>query len=252
MKKRKHAFIPDTQIKKNVPLNHLEAAGNYIAEKKPDVIVCIGDWWDMPSLSTYDTPGQDGWELMDVEEDFEVGIEAMEMFLKPIKKARNYEPRLVFTMGNHEDRVRRARQDAHNRKFKKNLADDKFRLKEFGFQVVPFLHRIDIDGILYSHYFTGGLYDRPLGGQAETRLKNLCHSFSMGHQQLYQVGVWYTGAGERIRGLVCGTFYQHEEDYISKQGNDRCWRGMIFKHEVYKGDYNLMELSIPYLLENWS
>ena len=31
-------IIPDTQVKPGVPLNHLEAAGNYIADKKPDVV----------------------------------------------------------------------------------------------------------------------------------------------------------------------------------------------------------------------
>lgn len=249
--KKKHAFIPDTQVKPGVPTNHLTAAGNYIADKQPDTIVMIGDWFDMPSLSSYDKPGEKGWEDKDVKDDFDCGIEAMADFLRPIKAKRNYKPRMVFTMGNHEDRVRRARNDPHNRKFRKFLSDDQFRLKEFGWKVVPYLDRINIDGILYSHYFTGGIMDRPLNGQAETRLKNLCHSFSMGHQQIYQVGVWYTGAGERIRGLVCGSFYQHDEDYVSKQGNDRCWRGMVFKNEVYKGDYDLMELSIEYLLENW-
>lgn len=249
--KKKHAFIPDTQVKPGVATNHLQAAGNYIAEKRPDVIVCIGDWFDMPSLNSYDKPGQDGWEELDVKDDFEAGLDAMHLFLDPIKRAKGYKPRMVFTMGNHEDRVRRARQDPNNRKFKRFLSDDQFRLKEFGWKVVPFLDRIDIDGILYSHYFTGGLYDRPLNGQAETRLKNLCHSFSMGHQQTYQVGVWYTGAGERIRGLVAGCFYQHDEHYVSIQANNRCWRGMILKNEVHKGDYDLLEVSINYLTDNW-
>ena len=50
----KIAVIPDTQVKKGVPIDHLLYAGKYIAEKKPDVIVHIGDHWDMPSLSSYD------------------------------------------------------------------------------------------------------------------------------------------------------------------------------------------------------
>ena len=206
----------------------------------------------MPSLSMYDRAGQQGWEDKDVKEDFEAGCDAMSDFLKPIKRKRNYKPKLVFTMGNHENRVKRAREAPKNRRFKGYLGDDQFRLKDFGFKVVPFLKKINIDGILYSHYFTGGVMDRPLGGQAETRLKSLCHSFSMGHQQLYQVGVWYTGAGERIRGLVCGTFYQHDEEYLSPQANARTWRGILMKHEVHKGDYNLMEVSMDYLLENYA
>ena len=50
-------FIPDTQIKNGVNLDHIQALGNYILDKKPDIIVCIGDWWDMPSLSSYEKKG---------------------------------------------------------------------------------------------------------------------------------------------------------------------------------------------------
>lgn len=249
---KKHAFIPDTQVKPGCPTDHIAAAGNYIADKKPDTIVMIGDWFDMPSLSSYDKAGSEGWEDKDVKEDFEVGCDAMADFLRPINAKRNYKPRMVFTMGNHENRVARARQDPENRKFKGFLSDSNFRLKEFGWKVYPFLERVVIDGIMYSHYFTGGVMDRPLGGMIETKLKNLGGSFSMGHQQNYQVGAIYSGMGERRRGLVCGSFYQHDEDYISKQGNQRCWRGMIMKNEVHKGDYDLLEVSIDYLLRNWA
>mgnify|MGYP003653980451 CR=1 FL=1 len=43
--------IPDTQVKFGDPMEHLTACGNYIVEKKPDVIVHIGDHWDMKALS---------------------------------------------------------------------------------------------------------------------------------------------------------------------------------------------------------
>ena len=46
---RMHIVIPDVQAKPGVPLDHLTWGGNYIAEKKPDAIICIGDFADMPS-----------------------------------------------------------------------------------------------------------------------------------------------------------------------------------------------------------
>tara|TARA_R110000822_G_scaffold27674_9_gene82381 strand:- start:1985 stop:2752 length:768 start_codon:yes stop_codon:yes gene_type:complete len=251
VRRKRHLFIPDTQVKAGVPTNHLTAAGNYAADKKPDVIVMIGDWWDMPSLSSYDKPGSEGWESKDVKEDFEAGIEAMQDFLRPIRKARNYNPKLVFTMGNHENRVKRAREDADNRRFKQYLSDDNFKLKEMGWKVYPFLKPAYIDGISYCHYFTSGPMDRPIGGMAETRIKTIGHSFVAGHQQTYQVGAIYTSNGERRRGLVCGTFYQHDEDYMSVQANSKAWRGCFMLNEVHKGDYDLLELSVNYLLENW-
>src|SRR6187431_2812527 len=49
-----HMVIPDVQSKPGVQNDHLTWIGAYAVEKKPDVIVCIGDFWDFPSLSSYD------------------------------------------------------------------------------------------------------------------------------------------------------------------------------------------------------
>ena len=47
---KKHLVIPDCQVKSDVPLENLEWIGRYIVDKKPDVIINIGDFADMPSL----------------------------------------------------------------------------------------------------------------------------------------------------------------------------------------------------------
>ena len=54
MNKPEIMYVPDTQIKAGVPLEHIAAAGNYAYLRRPDVIVLAGDWWDMPSLSLWD------------------------------------------------------------------------------------------------------------------------------------------------------------------------------------------------------
>lgn len=105
----KIAVIPDTQVKKGVPIDHLLWAGKYIAEKKPDVIVHIGDHWDFPSLSSYDK-GRKSFEGRRYLDDVEAGNKAMDLFLDPIKqeigrqrrnKKKVWNPRMVFTTGNH-------------------------------------------------------------------------------------------------------------------------------------------------------
>jgi hypothetical protein len=42
--------VPDTQVKPDAPIDHLLWAGRYAVDRKPDVVVFIGDHWDMPSL----------------------------------------------------------------------------------------------------------------------------------------------------------------------------------------------------------
>ena len=49
----KIAVLPDAQVMPGVAMEHLGWYGQFIAEKKPDVIVCIGDFGDFPSLSVF-------------------------------------------------------------------------------------------------------------------------------------------------------------------------------------------------------
>ena len=51
---KNHFVLPDTQVKPGDRIDHLAAAANYAIEKKPDLLMMLGDWWDFPSLSSYD------------------------------------------------------------------------------------------------------------------------------------------------------------------------------------------------------
>ena len=112
----KHLLIPDLQIKPGVDISHLTWIGNYIADKRPDVIVQIGDAADMPSLSSYDV-GKKSFEGRRYSDDIEVVHEAMSMLMAPINELnrslaashdKRYKPRMVLTLGNHENRITKA------------------------------------------------------------------------------------------------------------------------------------------------
>lgn len=251
-----HFILPDTQVKKGVPLDHLEAAGNYIVDRKPDVIVHLADHWDMPSLSEYDR-GKKSFEGRRYKDDIEAGLEGMEVFLGPINrynairkknKEKLYKPRMIFTTGNHEYRIERTI-EAEPR-LEGMIGQHDFKLKKFGFEVYPFLTPVEINGVYYAHYFYNPMTGKPYGGKCHTRLNNIGFSFTMGHQQGKDVGEKHLANGQTLRGLVCGSFYQHDEDYKGPQGNHH-WRGCIYKHEVKDGNYCLLELSLDYLLKEW-
>jgi len=46
--------IPDCQVKPTHSTAYLRAVGQYMVEKQPDTVICLGDFADMPSLSSYD------------------------------------------------------------------------------------------------------------------------------------------------------------------------------------------------------
>jgi hypothetical protein len=254
----RHCFIPDVQITPWSKTDHLTAAAHYLHEKRPDKIIIIGDWWDMPSLSVYDKAGAKGWEDKDYPRDVEVGQEAMDSFLRILKgKQRKWRPEIHFCYGNHEQRMLRAADDPHNRKFASSLSGDYHNLtKGYALDVIShdFLEIANIDGIMYSHYFVNpeSLLSNSIGGAMSNKLNKLGGSFSMGHQQVYQTGEKFTADGRRMRGLVAGRFYQDEQDYLGPQKNKQSWSGIIIKNEVKNGDYDLLEVSMNYLLREWS
>ena len=255
--KKRHLIIPDVQAKPGVSLTHLTAIGNYIVAKKPEVIVCIGDFADMHSLSYYDI-GRRAAEGARVRKDLDVAKEAMDLLLAPMRKynkmrkknkKKQYTPRMVMTLGNHEYRIERHVETYPN--LEGFLSMDSLPYDDW--EVVPFLEIIEVDGIKYSHYFINPHSARKgvVGGLIDTKLKNLGWSFTMGHQQILQYGVQFLGDGSCRQGLVCGAFYQHDEPYMGPQGNSSHWRGCVMKNEVGDGKYDPCFLSLDYLLDRW-
>ena len=122
---------------------------------------------------------------------------------------------------------------------------------EVGWEVIPFLEVVEIDGVSYSHYFYNQQSGRPYAGYSmDTRLKNVGFTHVQGHQQIYLCGTRSLNNGNRIRGLVCGSCYLHDEDYRGPQGNSE-WRGIFILHEVGGGDYSLLEVSLDFLCRRY-
>lgn len=247
----KHLVIPDTQCKPGVPLDHLRWAGNYIVKKKPDVIIMIGDFADMESLSSYDV-GKKVFEGRRYKTDIECAHEAMRTLMTPLwefnyKAKKNHEkiynPRLVLTLGNHEDRIDRAVEA--DPKLEGVLSLDDLGYKEFGWEVYPYLEPVIIDGIAYCHYFTSGILGKPVTSAAALVSKKH-QSCIMGHVQGRQIAYGTRADGKQITGIFVGGFYQHDEAYLRWQGNKH-WRGLWVLHEVNDGQFDEMPVSLGYL-----
>jgi hypothetical protein len=238
------AVVPDAQVRKGVPIDHLAAYGEYIAAKQPDVIVCIGDFADVPSLSTYLQPGSVDAEGARYADDLAAVYEAMEAFMTPIAKAKGYSPKMILTYGNHEDRITRAvNADPRRLMDRMSLADLKY--EDFGWTCVPFLQPVAIGGVAFCHYFPSGIMGRPVLN-ARTVLQKLHMSAYAGHQQGRDIAYAKRADGGDLTAIISGSFYQHDEGYLSPFTNKH-WRGAYFLHEVKDGQFDEMALSVGYL-----
>lgn len=246
--------IPDTQITPdNLALNRplLEAVGQLIVDWRPDVVVHIGDHFDMKSLCHYDFPKNnrmvfDGGE---VQADVAAGHDAMMYLMRPlwnlqawqsVCKKKVYRPELNFTVGNHEQRVDRFNE-------LKGLVDLSGDLSSIGWTVHPFLKPVEIEGVHFVHYAYNAMSGKPIGGTAEYRLNKLKLSFVQGHEQTFKYAQEYLNDGRKISALVGGSCYLHDEEYKGFQGNNH-FRGCFKLHNVHDGMYDLEQVSVERLL----
>ena len=109
----KHAVIPDVQSKSGVDFKYLTKIGTYLVEKKPEKWICLGDFADMPSLSSYDV-GKKAFEGRRYTKDIEASKDAMDALLTPLwefnakakrNKEKQYNPDMTMLLGNHENRI---------------------------------------------------------------------------------------------------------------------------------------------------
>lgn len=248
---KRHLVIPDCQVKPGNDLAFLDRIGRYIVEKQPDTIICIGDFADLPSLSSYDV-GKKAFEGRRYKNDITVVHEAMDILLSPLhnhnlkakkNKEKQYKPNMVLTYGNHENRINKVIDSDPKLEGTIDLSDLKY--ESYGWTTVPFLEPIVLDGIAYCHYFTTGLLGRPCTS-AQMQLTKKHMSTVAGHQQGLQIATSYRADGKRLTSIIAGSCYEHNEDYMSVQGN-RHWRGILVLNEVNDGEFDPLTVSLNYL-----
>jgi len=249
----KHFILPDVQAKPGQDFSFLRKIGSYVLEKKPEKIICLGDFADMPSLSSYDV-GKKVFEGRRYTKDIEAAMDAMSAFLGPIREFNNkakrnkeklYRPEMHLTLGNHENRIERAINN--DPKIEGLITLNDLEYSTFGWKVYPFLDVVVIDGIAYSHYFTSGLMGRP-ATSANAQLNKTHMSCVSGHQQGLQIATGKTGDGRLIQSIIAGSCYEHDEEYLGRQGNNH-WRGALMLNDVNDGDFDIMPLRLKYLME---
>jgi hypothetical protein len=255
-KLRTHLCIPDVQTKQGVCTKHLRHVGKYIVDKRPDVVICLGDFADMPSLSSYDR-GTKGFEGRRYKIDIDAAKKAMSILLAPLhaynamrakQKMKQYYPEMHMILGNHEYRIQRAVDN--DAVLEGTIGLEDLGYEEAGWTVHAFLETVDIDGILYSHFFPRSANGRVLQNRrgsptASTQVKREMQSCTSGHLQGLDFNLYQTGT-KRLYGLIAGSCYTHDEDYLSPQGT-QYWRGLVMKHEVSNGEYDPMFVSLNYL-----
>jgi len=236
---RVHAVIPDCQVRPGVNTDHLSWISNYLHEKKPDVIVCLGDFADMVSLNSY-AVGKASAEGTRYRDDLDSARKAMDRLCKKLPKADMH-----LTLGNHEDRI--DREVESNPKWSGTHSSKDLWYEAWGWKVHPFLRPVKIDGVEYAHYFTSGALGRPVSS-ARALLNKRHGSAVMGHVQQRDIAIHSETQHTAIFAGIC---YTHKEAYLGPQGNVNR-PGIWMLHEVHNGIFDPMFVSLAFLKRRYS
>lgn len=252
----KHFVLPDVQVRPGDNTEFLTAIGNYIVAKKPERLICLGDFSDMPSLSSYDK-GKKSFEGKRYIKDIDATHVAMQALLQPLwdynknaKKTKHklYTPSMDMLLGNHEFRIERAVND--DAKLEGVLSIDDLGYKEVGWKVHDFLKVVVIDGVAYSHYFVTGVAGRA-AASAAAQFRKTGMSCIAGHQQGLQIHTGTRADGALLTSIIAGSCYESTHDYLGPQGNNH-FRGFLVLHDVNNGQFDHMAVSLKYVKEKYA
>ncbi|SVC46836.1 uncharacterized protein METZ01_LOCUS299690 [marine metagenome] len=245
-----HLIIPDAHAHYQYDNQRFEWLGDFILDRKPEVIVHLGDFADMPALSKH---GEGlSFEGRRLKEDVEVTHDALKRMWGPVNKYnarrrknkdKQYRPRKVITLGNHEDRINRHCEE--HPALSEWLDISILNYENYFDEIHPYRVPVTIDQISYSHFFATGVSGRPISGENIGRALcgKLHASCVQGHSHVFDHAERVTATGQRIFGLSAGC-YVHP-DYVE----DWCrgtvqywWRGIVILHDIDgEGYYDRME-----------
>lgn len=242
----KHLIIPDCHSLPGKNNKRAELLGKLILDVKPDVVINLGDNWDMPSLCSYDR-GTKSFIGRTYKNDVASGVDFNDRLWGTVRAAKKRLPRRVFCIGNHEQRIERAVNTQPELDGIIGYSD--LHLGEFYDDVVHYdgstPGSILIDGVTYAHYLVSGISGRPVSGEhsAYALLAKKYTSCVVGHSHLLDWSVKTRQDGKKIMGLVAGCFQEHLSSFAG-EANKLWWKGVCILDNVEDGSYDLKTVSL--------
>lgn len=252
----KHLILPDAHDRPGTNQDRFEWIGNLAVQRRPDVIIDIGDFADMESLCSYDK-GKKEYEGRRYIKDVASARKARERLMAPIHTHNakypddQYTPKLKALVGNHEARITKA--TSLQPELDGFLNIDDLGAVEMGWDVVPFLQPIMINGIAYCHYFTSGVMGRPIGGKspAGMLLEKKHISCIQGHDHLLDFSCATRADGKKIMAMTVGCYFDYDMHWAGP-ANSIYWRGVVMLNDVKDGSFDPEAININRMKKEYS
>ena len=239
-------IIPDTQSREGV-LNPLIPIAKHICQIRPDIIIHLGDHWDMPSLSQYDK-GKKSHRVKTYFKDITAANKAMSEFWKICYKywpMINGECQSIYLLGNHCNRIEKAKEYGPD-----ELVDlmDLYPRDHLNWdRVIPFLEVYKWNDIEFCHYFQNHNSPAPISTARQLLMKSHTSRIA-GHKQGFDYEEMPSGSDKIIQAMIIGSCYYHHEAYKAHTNNH--WNGTVVLKNVENGMFDFSRYSLN-SLANW-
>lgn len=256
---KKALLIGDPHSSPDTDNERFSWVGNLILEEDPELVICIGDFADLNSLSSYDK-GKRSAELRRYRSDVNACRDALTRIDEPlllhnekkknIRKAQRQVPRKVMILGNHEHRITRAVDQSPE--LEGTLSIDDLGYKEFGWEVYPFRRTMYIEGVAFCHFFPSGVKGEPISGfniASNVISKNMVSSVC-GHSHLWDHAIRSRPDGSQVVGLCCGWY--GVEPTFDAATEQLWWSGVTLLHDMNNGSFDLSQIGISRVKELYS
>lgn len=241
--------IPDQHAHFEHNNNRADYLASLIIDEKPDIVVNGGDAADMPSLSDYDK-GKRTFVGKSYKKDIEAHLEFQDRMWGPVKARKKKMPYRVILEGNHEHRVERALDLSPELVGTIGFKD--YAFDDYYDDVVRYDGGtpgvIEIEGILFAHYFITGVSGRPVSGERPAHMllaKNGVSSIQF-HTHILDIASRKTISGRVLNGAVLGCYQDYINDWAGNIG--KLWRsGVAILNNVEDGNFDFSWISIESL-----
>lgn len=244
-----HLVLPDPHAHPEHNNRRADWVGKLILDLKPDVVVNLGDMFDMPSMSDYDKGKKSFWGRT-YKKDLDAGLEFDDRLWHPIRHAKKRKPFSVVCEGNHEHRLVKAIDLQPELEGVISFKDFNFdrnynEIVKYDGQTPGF---IKIDGIYYAHYFISGRMGYAISGEhpAHALLMKLGVSSTCGHSHLLSFERRVNPEGKPRIGLHAGVYQDYDSEWAGHI-NRHWWRGVVIKRNVENGNYTPQFVSLEEL-----
>jgi len=237
-----YLVVPDQHSHPDHNNDRADWLGQFIKDRKPDVVVNMGDCWDLPSLSSFDK-GKASFNGASYERDINAGLDFQDRMWHPIKQSKKKQPRKVFLEGNHCHRIKKVLEyEPHLAGERYGISYSNLQLKEYYHDIVYYEGQtpgiITLDGISFAHFFVSGLMGRPIGGEhhAASLLAKNYSSCVAAHSHTVDWAVRSGSNGKTVMGLVAGVYQDYNSGWAG-MCNNLWWQGLVYLKNVEDGVY---------------